>query len=690
MFRSIILCTFLGIVQLLCGMNNQSEQLTKADSLKSKLANAGAIERIDILNELASHYATINFDSSIMFSAQAMQSATVYGYDAGVGIARLNTGNAYYYRMDLKNALLSYLSALKTLEELNPSKKLGELYMQLGNINYYIGRTEKSITFYKLALKSFKAIHDDSQALQVPYAIMFTYLIDNQSDSAEFYGKVFLTECDKLNDQNMRAHGLNVLGWAYSQMLTPESRQKAIDCNYESLEIGKEMSDETLIAVNYLNLGNNYDRCDWAFEGSTVDLVLARSFHEKAFLAAHKAGLHLLMGAISNYLAAIDIEEGKFKQAEVNLQNSKNHLDTVLMAPYAHSSTGPFNSFGKMVDYILAQQHRVYMYERQFKLEMARGKTNKAIEYLHLIYQYSDSIYAQQQARQFELIMAEAEADKTDQKIRALMQENELRKMRLNQSLLIFSTVAGAILLISMALLLFIQHRRNRAEQKSASMEQRLLRAQMNPHFLFNSLASIQNYIINEKSDEASLYLSRFSQLVRNVLDNSAEEFVSLENEVDAIQNYLELQKVRYAGKFDFKLLVDNQIDPEFTYIPPMLAQPFIENSIEHGIKHLETKGYIDIRFLLDDGLIRFEVEDNGVGREKAGIIEHRQNSHHRSLSTSITRERLLAIGQKIKKKIKLEIIDLKNKDGNACGTKVTFRIPCVSNHLKDEKPESG
>jgi tetratricopeptide (TPR) repeat protein len=676
MLRGIILCALLGAVQLLCGQDHQIEHRTKVDSLKSKLINTGITERIDILNELASHYALIDFDSSIMFSSQAMRLATVYSYDAGVGIARLNTGNAYYYRMDLKNALLSYLSALKTLEEMNPTEKLGELYMQLGNINYYIGRTEKSIAFYKLALKSFKAIHDDQQALQVPYAIMFTYLIDNQADSAEFYGRVFLAECDKLNDQYMRAFGLNVLGWAYSSMLTPESRQKAIDCNYESLEIGKEMNDETLIAVNYLCLGNNYDLSDWAFEGSTVDLVLARSFQEKAFLAAHKADLHLLMGAISNYLAAIDIVEGKFKQAEVNLQNSKNHLDTVLMTPYRHSSTGPFNSFGKMVDFILAQQHRVYMYERQFKLEMARGKTNKAIEYLHLMYQYSDSIYAQQQARQFELIMAEAEADKTDQKIRTLSQNNELNQLRLSRTRLMFAGAGAAVVIISLFLLLFFQRKRLKAEQKSVAMEQRLLRAQMNPHFLFNSLASIQNYIINEKTDEASLYLSRFSQLVRNVLDNSAEEFVSLENEVDAIQNYLELQKVRYAGKFDFQLVVDEQINPESTYIPPMLAQPFIENSIEHGIKHLETKGYIDIRFKLNDGLIRFEVEDNGVGREKAAIIEHRQSSRHRSMSTSITRERLLAIGQKMKKKIKLEIIDLKDLQGNVCGTRVTFSIP--------------
>lgn len=678
MFRSIIFYALLGVIQLSSGHYYQNEQLTLEKSLKNKLVKARTIDRIDILNELAAHYASVDFDSSIKFSAQAMCLGKVYNYAAGVGVAMLHTGNAYYYKMDLKNALLSYLSALKTLEEIKPSKKLGELYMQLGNINYYIGRTEKSISFYNKALQSFKAVHDDRGALQVPYAIMFTYLMNNQPDSAEFYGIIFLAECDKLNDQYLRAHGLNVMGWAYSEMLTSETRQKAYACNYESLEIGEALNDATLVAINNLNLGNNHDRCGWEFEGSTVDFPLARSFHQKAYRAAQQAGLHLLMGAISNYLAAIDMEEGNFKQAEVNLQISECQLDTALMSPYDHTPIGPFYSFGKMVDYILAQQHRAYLHDLHFKLEMEKGNTIRAIEYLRLFYQFSDSIYAQQKAHQFELIMAEAEADKTDQKIRALTHESELRKMKLNQSLLIFSLAAGSILLLSMVLLMLIQHRRNRAEQKSASMEQRLLRAQMNPHFLFNSLASIQNYIINEKTDEASLYLSRFSQLVRNVLDNSAEEFVSLENEVDAIQNYLELQKVRYADKFDFQLMVDDQIDPESTFIPPMLAQPFIENSIEHGIKHLEGNGKIEIRFKLDEGMLRFEVEDNGVGRDMAVEVERKRNVRHRSMSTSITQERLLPLNRKLKGKGQLEIIDLKNETGGACGTQVRFGIPLV------------
>jgi LytS/YehU family sensor histidine kinase len=156
------------------------------------------------------------------------------------------------------------------------------------------------------------------------------------------------------------------------------------------------------------------------------------------------------------------------------------------------------------------------------------------------------------------------------------------------------------------------------------------------------------------------------------------DENVPLQKEIETIQNYLELQKVRFAGQFEYTLTVDEKIDEETMMIPPMLAQPFIENSIEHGIKYKETTGHINIGFRLEGDLIRFEVEDDGVGREKSREIELKQNRIHRSMSTSITYERLIKLNKKLKHKIRMEIIDLKDNPGNACGTKVTFGIPVV------------
>jgi LytS/YehU family sensor histidine kinase len=274
--------------------------------------------------------------------------------------------------------------------------------------------------------------------------------------------------------------------------------------------------------------------------------------------------------------------------------------------------------------------------------------------------------------------MAEEEADKQQQKINTLARDNEVNQLKLSRNRFIFIGSGTGILLISVIFLLFFQRRKHKAERHSVSMEQRLLRAQMNPHFIFNSLASIQNFVINENSDQANVYLSRFSQLVRNILDNSVEEYIPFEKEINTIENYLALQKVRYAGKFEYGISVDEKIDAENTLIPPMLAQPFIENAIEHGIRHKETTGRIDIRFHQQDGLICFEVEDDGVGRKKAHEIELNQASRHRSMATSITRDRLGTLNKKQKKKIRMEITDLKDDSGQGCGTRVEFGIPLV------------
>ena len=287
-------------------------------------------------------------------------------------------------------------------------------------------------------------------------------------------------------------------------------------------------------------------------------------------------------------------------------------------------------------------------------------------------------MFATQQGKQLELLMAEDEAEKQQQKIQTLAQDNELNRLQLSKARFILIGIGAGILLISMILLLILQRRKLKAEQHSVSMEQRLLRAQMNPHFIFNSLASIQNFVINENSDQASIYLSRFSQLVRNILDNSTEEYVPLEKEISTIENYLSLQKARYTGKFEYKITVDEEIDEENILIPPMLAQPFIENAIEHGIRHKETSGHIEIRFRLKYGLIRVEVEDDGVGREKAQEIESKQTSRHRSMAISITSDRLDILNRKLKKKIRMEIIDLKDASGQGCGTRVEFGVPVV------------
>ena len=175
---------------------------------------------------------------------------------------------------------------------------------------------------------------------------------------------------------------------------------------------------------------------------------------------------------------------------------------------------------------------------------------------------------------------------------------------------------------------------------------------------------------------EASDYLSRFSKLVRQILNNSVEEYIYLEDEIESIENYLELQKVRYKDMFDYTLEVDEDIDTETVLIPPMLAQPFIENAIEHGMKHKDSKGNIWIRLKLKGSKILYEVEDDGIGRKKAQEILQKNDKDHKSMATTITLDRIKVLNKKRKKKILIDIIDLKNDRDEATGTKVILEIP--------------
>jgi sensor histidine kinase YesM len=156
------------------------------------------------------------------------------------------------------------------------------------------------------------------------------------------------------------------------------------------------------------------------------------------------------------------------------------------------------------------------------------------------------------------------------------------------------------------------------------------------------------------------------------------EEYISLEDEKTTIENYLELQKIRFPDKFDFTVEMDEKLDPGNTSIPCMITQPFVENALEHGIKDKSAPGLISVRFIRKNGMICIEVEDNGIGRVKAQELSLKRDKNHQSLSTSIIRERIRTLNKTLKKKITLNIADLVNDRGEPSGTKVTLEVPLL------------
>ena len=223
--------------------------------------------------------------------------------------------------------------------------------------------------------------------------------------------------------------------------------------------------------------------------------------------------------------------------------------------------------------------------------------------------------------------------------------------------------------------------KQDKLQHEILSYRQHALSKQMNPHFIFNSLNSIQRFILNNDKLSSSKYLSKFANLMRIILAMSQKESISINDEINALELYLELESLRFEGKFDFHFIIDPNIDINDFHIPPFLVQPSVENAIWHGLMNKKGKGNLLINFYMEDGVIACIIEDDGIGRKKAQEIKSQETKSHKSLSTSITKTRLELLNYFYDKKIDIIYYDLNDDNGNATGTKVKITFPIIKKY---------
>lgn len=247
--------------------------------------------------------------------------------------------------------------------------------------------------------------------------------------------------------------------------------------------------------------------------------------------------------------------------------------------------------------------------------------------------------------------------------------------------------VVIAVILVIIILFFVINYwiaRKHREKNKEEEINQILLqlklkalRAQMNPHFIFNVMNSIQHFILFNNNHAAHRYLSKFSKLIRAILNNSEENTVPLAEEVKALTLYLELEDMRFENHFQYTIDIDETIDIHTTEIPSMLIQPYVENAVKHGMLHSVNEGRIKIKIEKQINFLKCSIEDNGVGLEAS---RENKNSKHRSFGTFITKERLQIINELYNNKLTENVISLYDKEGNAAGTKIEIFIPYTVN----------
>jgi|WetSurMetagenome_2_1015567.scaffolds.fasta_scaffold02794_2 tetratricopeptide (TPR) repeat protein len=264
--------------------------------------------------------------------------------------------------------------------------------------------------------------------------------------------------------------------------------------------------------------------------------------------------------------------------------------------------------------------------------------------------------------------------------------EMQLLSLRIsNQRLLIYGFTGLFILSIAIGILIFSRSKIN-AKRRISEMNRKIsevtqanLRQQMNPHFIFNTLNSIQYYMYQHDKLATNNYLTKFSSLMRKVLENSQHTSVPLRDELEALNLYLELEMIRFKDRFNYEIKVDDEIDTILYKVPTMLIQPYVENSISHGLMPGENKGMIKIDLKLENAYISCIIEDNGIGREAAQEKKRKNENNHNSLGTQIVTSRLDLVNSLYGTSLKTIYTDLKNINGEPEGTRVEIQIPIMT-----------
>jgi tetratricopeptide (TPR) repeat protein len=444
--------------------------------------------------------------------------------------------------------------------------------------------------------------------------------------------------------------------------------QKAIhfiDRKKEKAIIEDELQKSNL----YINIGSCYivlKQYNAATKNLNVGLALARKHKPNPYVSLSLGRLGLIDLKLKRYdaaeqklLEAYKVSEDAFSQGLtlVNLgevyYKKANFKKAEIMLENGVKSAKAINN-AKML---------TQAYELLYKVSKANGNYKKSVTMLELYHQFNDSSK-----------VVETRNEMKQQQLKYSYEKKELNfkldNERKNNLLIILSALFLLLLVIG-----YFFYKNNKQKHAIANLEKnelnrKLLLSQMNPHFIFNSIDNIQSLIYNKQEKEAVNYLTKFSKLTRQILENSNEKYILLSEELTMIDNYLVIQQLLYNNKFDFKIEVDDSIDAETILLPPMLTQPFIENAIKHGLKNTTQKGLIDICFKLSNSKLFFEIADNGVGFSKDETISKK------SLAMKITKERLINISGKSDFEVHKE--NRHDDKKNVSGAKVFFEIPYI------------
>ncbi|PTM08938.1 MAG: sensor histidine kinase [Bacteroidetes bacterium] len=479
------------------------------------------------------------------------------------------------------------------------------------------------------------------------------------------------------------AVSLNSMGNIY---LVLKQYDLALEQFNKSLEIEIDSENNLGLAINYQNIGYAKE-AKGLLEDALKDYQTSLMYNEKIDSEVGRVICY-------NSIGKIYVKQKKYDEALPILQNALSKALQIADQYYiaaSYTNIGWLQSLTNKED--LAEQNLKKAIEVSdgyglisSKIEalqhLSENYQNKGIYDLALRdYKMADSlentINNQRNLSYINDLIIKYESESKTNTIKALANENELVKSRLEQNRLSLLLSLLAIVLVTVLLFIFNRQQQINQEKKILTLEQNMLKSQMNPHFIFNSLNSIKLYIINNEKENAVYYLNKFAKLIRKILVVSNEKDISLADELDTMRLYMNIENIRFSNEIDFQINIDANINPDNIRVPSLILQPFLENSLWHGLSSkTDEKGIVlDVK-KENEEYITISITDNGVGRKVSNERKQNKTLKRKSVGIDLTKERLFNFSKRFSRMYDLKIEDLFDAKNNATGTKVILKIP--------------
>ena len=573
-------------------------------------------------------------DSIRLYAQQALTLADEFDVDSLKAQAETNLGVAWLYQADYDSALFYFEASLERTLILHDSVQMIRNYSNIGIINYYQAKYDEAIDNFIRAANIGERI--------------------NSNNLASFYsniGSIF----EHIKDYP-QAKKYNLLAIQYQE---PEGQvsyapAKLVEVHYQmqAYDSALHYADQAVAYYNKrsfdLGLASTY-----RYQARTLMRLNRLSEAEPLFQQSAKIFQNKKMTDELAYsymlLADVAMQKQKYQKA---LQTA----DEALKLSTTHATRMNVHDL----------RHRAYQKLGDFRSALSA--------YEKLVF-LQDSIEDADESNRINELLTQYETEKKEARIVSLVQQGQIQELQISQQRTWL--YAGLLVVALLLVLSWVAYRqlRLRKQQDELKLQQKLLRVQMNPHFLYNALNAIQKLIYwNDNRKKTADCLAQFSQLTRQILEFNQHDFISLEQEVSFIENYLEVQRMRFEPAFTYQIDLDDMLEIDELRIPPMITQPFLENAIEHGLANKEEPGHLLLTIKQQNGQLQIVIEDNGVGLATAALSD---SIPHHSLATKITQNRLLMLRKSLKQKAELWVQDL-SEEGQGSGTRVNFLLPMI------------